>query len=147
MSGEGLEANALLKLIKVARARADEVAVRIEALRAALVANDASLGMLDATVLEESTAARAAEMVGFTQLAGFLVGADKKRAILKETQERLIGEIRSAEADLRAAYCELKKLEHVADRARVHADRRRRRREGADLDDAARLGAIRRRAR
>lgn len=147
MTGGGRETQALTKLIRVARAKTDEVGMRLDTLRATLASNEAALKMLSDSVLEESSAAKAAEIVGFVRLAGYLLGAEQKRAALKETRAQLAAQIGVAESDLKAAWVELKKLEHLAERTRQSGERRRRRHESAENDDVARLGMTARRRR
>ena len=67
--------------------------------------------------------------------------AEQKRAALKETRGQLIEQVDVAETELKAAWAELKKLEHLAERALQSEDRRRLRLEGAEHDDLARMSA------
>lgn len=147
MTRGGREAQALAKLIRLARARADEVSARLVTLRAALSSNEAALAMLRDCVREESSAAKAAEIVGFVQLAGYLLGAERKRAALELTRGQLIDEIEASQTGLNEAWVELKKLEHLAERARLSDDRSRRRSENAESDELAQLAAAARRRR
>ncbi|MCB2112650.1 MAG: flagellar FliJ family protein [Parvularculaceae bacterium] len=147
MSDGGREAKALAKLIKVAVSKTDEFSARLETLRGALASNETALNMLSENILEEANATKAAETVGFVQLAGYLQGAEQKRAALQETRAQLIGQAQAAETDLKAAWAELKKLEHLAERAVRSQERRRLRLENAENDDLARMSAAARNRR
>jgi len=147
MAGGGREAKALAKLIKVARTKTEEFGARLETLRAAIASNEAALNMLSANVLDEANATKAAETVGFVQLAGYLQGAEQKRSALKETRTQLIEQTEFAETELKAAWIELKKLEYLSERALRSDDRRRLRLEGAENDDLARMSAAARNRR
>ncbi|OFX00410.1 MAG: hypothetical protein A3E78_15955 [Alphaproteobacteria bacterium RIFCSPHIGHO2_12_FULL_63_12] len=131
------EGAALLKLLKISRLKADETGRRIANLEAAWVKTDASLKLLADAVSNEEAAARAAEVVGFAQLAGFLTGAARKKATLEATKTQIAAEIESARGDLEDLFIETKKLEHLVDRARLAAQRRDRRVEAASMSDAA----------
>lgn len=137
MSVNERDAGALLKLLKVARARTDEAGRRIAELQSALGLTEASLQLLADSISSEEAAARAAETVGFFHLSGFLAGAAAKRATLLETRAAIDAELQSARARLADAFSEMKKLEHLADRSRIAAAASRRKRENALLDDAA----------
>lgn len=131
------EALALAKLLKIARLKADETSRRVAQLGAAMSSTDASLRLLAEAVSNEESAAKAAEIVGFAQLAGFLAGAERKRAALEATKRQIAAEIEAARGDLENAYSELKKLEHLVERSRLAAERRDRRAEAVRMDDAA----------
>lgn len=131
------EALALVKLLKVARMKADETGRRIAELETARLKAEAALRLLDEAVSNEEAAAKAAEIVGFAQLAGFLAGASRKRAALEATRAQVAAEIDVARRALEDAYSEVKKLEHLVERSRLAADRRDRRVEAVQMGDAA----------
>lgn len=131
------EAFALAKLLKIARMNADEASRRIAELEAAHKEAVASLRFLAEAVSNEEAAAKAAEIVGFAQLSGFLAGAARKRSALEATKAQIEREIEAARADLDQTFSEMKKLEHLSERARQIAERRLRRAETRDMDDAA----------
>lgn len=131
------EALALVKLLKIARLKADETSRRIAQLDAAKKKTDASLLLLAEAVSNEESAAKAAEVVGFAELAGFLAGAELKRAALEATKRQIAAETELARGALENAYSELKKLEHLVERSQLAAERRDRRAEAARMDDAA----------
>lgn len=133
------DAAALSKLIRLAHSKLDEGAGRLEALRASLAGVDRALAVLTGSIAEEANAARAAEIVGFVHLAGYLVGAEAKRDALEATRRLIVAEIDLRESELRQLYAELKKLEHLAGRLRDQAALNRRRRDGREIDDVARL--------
>lgn len=141
------EAAALAKLIKLARTRSDEASRRVEDLNAAMKRTEDEIRLLVESVHTEESAARAAEIVGFVQLAGFLAGATQKRAALEETKAQLAAEIETAIGELETAHIETKKLEHLIDRARQSVARRRRHAEGAVNDEAALARFVRKSAR
>ena len=131
------EALALVKLLKIARMKADETGRRIAELETARLKTEAALRLLDEAVSNEEAAAKAAEIVGFAQLAGFLAGAARKRAALEATRTQISAEIEAARNDLETSYSEVKKLEHLIERSRLAAERRDRRAEAARMSDAA----------
>ena len=131
------EGMALVKLLKISRMRADETARRIGELEAARLKTDASLRLLADAVLNEEAAAKAVEIVGFAQLAGFLAGASRKRAALEATKAQVAAEFESARGELDALFSETKKLEHLIERARLAVERRDRRAEANLMNDAA----------
>ena len=133
------DAAALSKLIRLARSKMDEGAGRLETLRATLIGVDRAIAVLTGSIAEEADAARAAEIVGFVHLAGYLVGAEAKRAALEATRSKIVAEIDLREDELRRSYAELKKLEHLAGRLRDQTALNRRRRDGREIDDVARL--------
>lgn len=131
------EGASVLKLLKISRLKADETGRRIADLEAALVRADASLKLLADAVSDEEAAARAAEIVGFAQLAGFLTGAARKKATLEATKTQIAAEIETARRDLDDLFIETKKLEHLVERARLVDRRRDLRAEAASMSDAA----------
>ncbi len=131
------EAHALAKLLKLARRNAEEAGLRVATLQSSFAEADASLRLLADAVHDEEAAARAAAVVGFKHLAGFLEGAIRKRAALEETKTRLQAEIETAGRDLDAAYAEMKRFEHLTDRLCERAEDQRRKKELADIDAAA----------
>lgn len=133
------EAQVLARLLKTARMQAEDAGRRLGALKIAYAEADDAIRILVDAVHDEESAARAASMVGFAHLAGYLEGSHRKRAALEATKARLSDEIAAAEAALEDAYGGMKRFEHLADRHRALIDARRRRREIADLDEAALL--------
>lgn len=130
-------ARAFAKLLKVARAKTDAHAQRLGGLEAALGRTDASLRILSDAVHSEESAARAAAAIGFTLLAGYFEGAAQKRAALIRTKSAITAEIANARGELDAAFSEMKRLEHLVERAKRAAEDGRRKREGAAMDAAA----------
>jgi flagellar export protein FliJ len=130
------EAAALAKLLKVARTKAEEAGRQTAALEAALSKTDEALHLLAASVSSEEEAARAAELVGFTQLAGFLAGAGIKRSALLETRAEILSELQTARPALAEAFAEMKRLEHLIGRSRLAQADQKRKAEGAALDSA-----------
>lgn len=141
------EAAALAKLLKVARTRMDEAAGRVAALEASLANAEQSLRFLADAVAGEEAAAKAAEIVGFAQLAGFLAGAEQKRSALAATRLLILAEIETARSELEAAFAETSKLDHLVDRAQIAAQKRTRRAETLALNEAAIAGFRRKHAR
>jgi len=131
------ESAALEKLLKIARTKTDEAGRRIAALEAAREKTDASLRQLAETVSKEEAAARSADIVGLAQLSGFLAGASKKRDALESTKAQIAAEIELARNELSEAYSETQKIEHLVERARLASERRVRRTEANDLNEAA----------
>jgi len=131
------ESAPLEKLLKIARMKTDETGRRITALETARENTDASLRQLAETVSKEEAAARSAEIVGLAQLSGFLAGASKKRDALEATKAQIAAEIEAARRALSEAYSESQKLEHLVERARLAAERRLRRAEANQMNDAA----------
>lgn len=131
------ESAALEKLLKIARTKTDEAGRRIAALEATREKTAASLRQLAETVSKEEAAARSADIVGLAQLSGFLVGASKKRDALEATKAQIAAEIELARSELSEAYSETQKLEHLVERARLASERRARRTEANDLNEAA----------
>lgn len=130
------EAAALAKLLKVARTKAEGAGRQMAALEAALARTDEALHLLAESVSNEEEAARAAELVGFTQLAGFLAGAAEKRSALMKTRADILCELQTARPALAEAFAEMKRLEHLVDRSRLAAAGRKRKAESAALDSA-----------
>ncbi len=141
------EALALAKLLKIARMNTDENSRRIAVLVEAQKKADASLRLLAEAVSNEEAAAKAAEVVGFSQLAGFLAGAIQKRTALEATKSQIEGEIAAARVDLEASFSEAKKLEHLVDRTRLYAQKLGRRLDADKMNDAAIARFVRRRER
>ena len=137
MSAGEREGAALVKLLRLSRMKADDCGRRIAELETARRNADASLRLLADAVSSEEAAARAAEIVGFAQLAGFLAGAARKRAALEATKTQIDEEIEVARGDLHALYSETRRLEHLVERARLAAERRNRRAEAELMSDAA----------
>ena len=129
------ERETLQKLLKVARARTDEVSARVADLQAARASAEESLLWLDRAVDTESCAAS----VNLVDLARYVGGATEKRKSLKATCAMLDREIAAARDDLAAAFAEMKKFEHLLSLARRTERRLQSKREMAALDDAARL--------
>jgi flagellar export protein FliJ len=134
------EATALAKLLKIARIRMDDAAVRVAALEASLAQTEGSLRLLADAVAGEEAAAKAAEVVGFAQLAGFLAGAERKRAALEATRAQIRAEIGAARSELEAAFVETCKLDHLVARAQLAAQKYARRAETLALNEAASAG-------
>ncbi|NWG92943.1 MAG: hypothetical protein HXY21_10635 [Parvularculaceae bacterium] len=131
------EAAAFAKLLKVSRTRADEAGRRIGDLEAALARTQEALHLLAESVSSEEEAARAAELIGFTQLAGYLAGAAVKRDALLKTRADILTELQKARSALAEAFAEMKRLEHLVERSRLAAAGRKRKVEAAALDHAA----------
>ncbi len=134
------EAIALAKLLKIARIRMDDAAAGVAALEASLAQTDGSLRLLADAVAGEEAAAKAAEVVGFAQLAGFLAGAERKRAALEATRAQILAGIAAAQSDLETAFAETSKLDHLAERVRLAAQKHMRRAETLALNEAASAG-------
>lgn len=137
MTGIEREAQALAKLLKVARARTDETSRRIGDLESALAQTNLSLRLLDDAVATEEAAAKAAVVVGFVHLAGYLSGAMQKRATMAATRDSLAVELEMARSDLSEAFSEMKRLELLVERARLAGEKRRRKTETALAEETA----------
>ncbi len=134
------EATALAMLLKIARNRMDAAVALIAALEASLAETEASLLLLADAVAGEEAAAKAAEIVGFAQLAGFLAGAERKRAALDATHAQIRTEIEAAQLDLEVAFAEASKLDNLVERTQTAAKKRTRRAESIALNEAAIAG-------
>ena len=134
------EATALAMLLKIARNRMDAAAALVAALEASLAETEASLLLLADAVAGEEAAAKAAEIVGFAQLAGFLAGAERKRAALDATRTQIRTEIEAARSDLETAFAEASKLDTLVERAQIAAQKRTKRAESNALNEAAVAG-------
>ena len=134
------EATALAMLLKIARNRMDAAAALVAALEASLAETEASLRLLADAVAGEEAAAKAAEIVGFAQLAGFLAGAERKRAALDATRAQIRTEIEAARSDLETAFAEASKLDTLVERAQIAAQKRTKRAESNALNEAAVAG-------
>lgn len=137
MTNHDREAAAIVKLLRVATSKTDDASRRLAALRSAHAGVTQSLRVLADAISGEEEAAKAAEVVGFMQLAGYLAGAAQKRAVLESSAASLAAEIDATEGLLQEAFAETKKLEHLIERARLQTDKRQRRRDAAVLDDVA----------
>ncbi|MFZ5615803.1 MAG: flagellar export protein FliJ [Pseudomonadota bacterium] len=125
------------KLLKVARAKTDEASRRIGDLQSALEQTQRSLRLLEDAVASEEAAMSAAEIVGFVHLAGYLAGAAQKRAAMTATRADLEAELETARTGLSEAFAEMKRLELLIERARLHAEKSRRKAESGRADEAA----------
>ncbi len=143
MTNNDRDAAAIVKLLRVAMSKTDDASRRLAALRSAHAGVTHSLGVLADAISGEEEAAKAAEVVGFMQLAGYLAGASQKRAVLESSAASLAAEIEATESLLQETFAETKKLEHLIERARLQTDKLQRRRDAAALDDfaLARFGA------
>lgn len=131
------EAVALAKLLKISRSKSEEASRIVAGLERAREKTLATLKLLEDAVSSEEASARAAEIVGFVHLAGFLTGATAKRAALMETLAKIDVELPAARQDLEAMFAETKKLEHLVDIARAAAEKRDRRRAAGLMDESA----------
>jgi flagellar export protein FliJ len=131
------EARAFAKLLKLARRKTEQAAQRLAALDNALARVDQSLQLLRAAVSSEEETAKTAEIVGFAQLAGFLAGAAHKRAALLETRSTITRQQDEARADFDRLRLEMRKLEHLVERARGRRRRRDLKIGAAHLDASA----------
>jgi len=131
------EAVALARLLKVSRSKSEEASRLVSGLERAREKTIASLKLLEDAVSSEEASARAAEVVGFIHLAGFLAGAAAKRATLGGTLAKIDAELPEARLDLEAMFAETKKLEHLVDMARAASEKRDRRRAAGLMDESA----------
>ena len=76
--------------------------------------------------------------IGFRELAGYLAGADAKRASIIATCRSLDAEIAAARDALTSAEIERRKLSHLADLCAAADRKSRDKREAKFLDDAGR---------
>jgi flagellar export protein FliJ len=131
------EAIALARLLKISRAKSEEASLIVTGLERAREKALAALKLLDDAVSSEEASARAAEIVGFVHLAGFLAGSHVKRAVLTQTLAKIDAELPAARQDVEAMFAETKKLEHLVDMARTAAEKRDRRRAAGLMDESA----------
>lgn len=134
MTSPSRERQAVSKLLRVARLRAEEQSRKIAGLKSAHAASDESLRRLDETVRREEIAARDAPP---GQLLAFLEGAAQKRAAITATRDRLALELSAARAAIEDAFGEMKKFEHLAERLELAAADRQLKKDAADVEAAA----------
>jgi flagellar biosynthesis chaperone FliJ len=137
MKGTDREERALAQLLKVAKARGEDLQKHLAGLEAARAGAENSLHSLAEHVRTEERGA--ASTLDFGR---FLKGAEEKRKALEATRSTLASEIASARETLLEAFAETKKLEHlleITERAALVRERR------ADVALAADLTAMRRR--
>lgn len=147
MIGNEREAEALRKLLKVARAKTDEASRRIADLQSALDQTARSVRLLEDAVASEEAAMSAAEIVGFVHLAGYLAGAAQKRAALTATRADLEAELETARTGLGETFAEMKRLELLIERSRLHAEKRKSKAESGRIDETAIIRFTRTKAR
>ncbi len=135
------EEKAINQLIRVARARADEVQARLAGLETAKASAERSIALLvEAVAAEERNAgAGAPAMLDF---ARYLRGAEEKRRSLEDTRKTLSSQIVALQTDLHDAFAELKKLEHLLEMSERSAAARAQQKE---IAEAADIAAMRRR--
>ncbi|MEX0644735.1 MAG: hypothetical protein WD076_05455 [Parvularculaceae bacterium] len=140
MKGPDREERALAQLVKVARAKIDELSARLADLETAKASAESSLDWLDQAVRTEEAAARrtAAAPLDFMR---YLAGADAKRKSLQSTRDTLAEEIGSIREALNEAFAEAKKLEHLFSINRKGLAAREQKTQAASADD---LHAMRR---
>lgn len=128
----------LLKLLSVARRTAEGARLTLAERQKALARAEEALAGLEAAIRTEETVALGRTEIGFRDLAGYLAGAEAKRAALIATCRALEGEISVAREAITAAEIERRKLDHLTDLAAEALRKKRDKREVARLDDAGR---------
>ena len=134
MRGSRSEVDALSKLLKIARQRCDEVGARIADAETAHASAQTQLDWFDSAIKSEETQID----VNFADLARYLGRASEKRIVLNETVETLQAEIDALRAELRKAFVEQRKLEHLLDLSRGVQKKKAMRKLVAFENDAAR---------
>lgn len=129
---------ALHKLRRIARRRADELALRLAELRRSSTENSNRIADLDASMNEERRVAAANPDIGAARLAGYLAAAEMKRSRLAATGAEIDIEIADVVSMLATAQTETAKIDHLMEVSQRASDRVRAKRELAALDDAGR---------
>jgi flagellar FliJ protein len=135
MTGVNRDSQAIAKLVRVARLRAEELSGRIAMLQAAYTDAEDRLKRLDDSVRREEAAAFVD--VSPAHFAGFMEGANQKRMALEQTKASLFREIEQARLDVEDAFAEMKKFEHLAERLSVVIADRRAKAELERIEEAA----------
>lgn len=142
MAGAEREREALEKLLKIARRKAEEIAAQVADLEAARASALASLDWIAQSEREEAVAARTDDGAFALDYLRYAGGADERRRSLSATVETLTAEIEANREMLSGAHVETRKLEHLIAVSDRFARRRRDRSEAINLEELARFRMI-----
>ena len=132
----------LRKLVKLAKATADESQRRVADLEAARASAEASRDWLAQNARAEEARFQATSGSDIAALHDYKVGVSDQRQSLDSTIQTLDAEIIEARAALSEAYTEVKKLEHILD-VRARTEKMEFRRREAEAGDECSRRAIR----
>lgn len=127
----------LEKLLKVAKANADERGRHLANIEAAQASAKASLDWLEQSAASEGDGVIRSANPNIVALQSFMGGVTEKRAALEATHERLSHEIDGVRAELSDAYREVKKVEHLLEIRSKTARKRSGRRAAEALSELA----------
>lgn len=142
MSKRAREVETFEKLVKVARAQADDIRATLADIETARASAQTSLDWLAQSVRQEEIRAADLGADGPAAFARFLAATRQRRTNIEASIEQLRAREEDARTALQDAYGEVKKLEVLAERRRLKIARDDRKAEEAALSDisAARAG-------
>lgn len=142
MSKQTRDRDTFEKLVKVAKAQAEDMRAVLADIETARASAETSLDWLEQSVRQEEL--RAADMgpAGPAAFARFLDAARRRRANIEASIEQFRAKEEDARIALQEAFGEVRKLEIIAERRQVKAAKDDRKAEDAALSDlsAARAG-------